>query len=74
VRPVNAVLQAEEGRRDWPLRFYSADLLFSTEARLAWVEPDLAPLPKGRSVPLKRRADASIPHPARSSPEFNHQE
>ena len=38
---VNAVLEAPEGRRDWPLRFYSRDLLFSPEARLGWVEPDL---------------------------------
>jgi hypothetical protein len=42
---VNALLQAEEGRRDWPLRYYSAKLLISKEARLGWVEPDLAPLP-----------------------------
>jgi hypothetical protein len=42
---VNDLLQAEEGRRDWPLRFYSADLLFSKEARLAWVGPDRAVLP-----------------------------
>lgn len=41
---VNALLQSEEGRRDWPLRFYSADRLFSREARLGWVEPDLAKL------------------------------
>lgn len=41
VAKVNALLQAEEGRRDWPLRFYSAGLLFSKEARLGWVEPDL---------------------------------
>jgi hypothetical protein len=41
---VNAVLLAPEGRRDWPLRFYSAELLFSKEARLGWVEPDLVPL------------------------------
>ncbi|HEX8654454.1 MAG TPA: hypothetical protein VF693_04430 [Allosphingosinicella sp.] len=41
---VNALLQAEEGRRDWPLRFYSVDLLFSKAARLGWVEPDLGPL------------------------------
>ena len=41
---VNAILQAPEGRRDWPLRFYSRDLLFSKAARLGWVEPDLAPL------------------------------
>lgn len=38
---VNAILQAPEGRRDWPLRFYSPALLFSPEARLGWVEPDL---------------------------------
>ncbi len=40
---VNAVLLAPEGRRDWPLRFYSKERLFSKEARLGWVEPDLAP-------------------------------
>ena len=38
---VNALLREPEGRRDWPLRFYSPDLLFSREARLGWVEPDL---------------------------------
>lgn len=38
---VNALLEAPEGRRDWPLRFYSSELLFSKEARLGWVEPDL---------------------------------
>jgi len=43
---VNKVLQAKEGSRDWPLRFYSSDLLFSREARLGWVEPDLARLPE----------------------------
>lgn len=37
---VNAVLLAPEGRRAWPLRFYSAELLFSKEAQLGWVEPD----------------------------------
>jgi hypothetical protein len=43
---VNALLLAPEGRRDWPLRFYSRERLFSREARLGWVEPDLAPLPR----------------------------
>jgi hypothetical protein len=33
------------GRRDWPLRFYSPELLFSRAVRLGWVEPDLAVLP-----------------------------
>ena len=43
---VNAVLLAPEGRRDWPLRFYAAELLFSKGARLGWVGPDLATLPE----------------------------
>jgi hypothetical protein len=42
---VIALLQAAEGRRDWPLRFYSPELLFSVEARRGLVEPDLAPMP-----------------------------
>jgi len=42
---VNGLLQAEEGRRDWPLRFYSRERLFSVEARRGWVEPDVATLP-----------------------------
>lgn len=41
---VNIVLLAPEGRRDWPLWFYSPELLFSKEARLGWVEPDLRSL------------------------------
>ena len=45
VEKVNGLLSCAEGRRDWPLRFYSAELLFSKEARLGWVEPDLAALP-----------------------------
>lgn len=40
----NGLLQAEEGRRDWPLRFYSRGRLFSVEARRGWVEPDLVEL------------------------------
>ena len=42
---VNALLKSPQGRRDWPLRFYSRDRLFSVEARLSWVEPDLRALP-----------------------------
>jgi hypothetical protein len=45
---VNALLQEPEGRRDWPLRFYSHKRLFSSSARLARVDPDLEPLPDGR--------------------------
>jgi hypothetical protein len=43
---VNALLAGERGRRDYPLRFYSPELLFSVAARRGWVEPDLAPLPE----------------------------
>ncbi|MGQ0661737.1 hypothetical protein [Sphingosinicella sp.] len=45
VERVNALLEAPEGRRDWPLRFYSRELLFSKEARLRRVEPDRVRLP-----------------------------
>lgn len=39
---VNALLSSAIGRRDWPFRYYSRNLLFSLEARRGWVEPDLA--------------------------------
>lgn len=42
---VNAMLLSDVGRRDWPLRFYSRELLFSVAARRGFVEPDLAPFP-----------------------------
>lgn len=42
---VNGLLEAPEGRRDWPLLFYSPKRIFSVEARLRFVEPDLQPLP-----------------------------
>ncbi|HEV2078612.1 MAG TPA: hypothetical protein VGR19_01770 [Allosphingosinicella sp.] len=42
---VNGLLEAPEGHRDWPLLFYSSERLFSVEARLGFVEPDLAQLP-----------------------------
>jgi len=45
VATVNALLRRPEGQRDWPLRFYSRERLFSVAARRAFVEPDLAPLP-----------------------------
>ena len=46
---INALLSGPTGARDWPLRFWSRDVLFSVTARRGWVEPDLAPLP-GRGV------------------------
>ena len=42
---VNALLLSDMGRREWPLRFYSRERLFSVAARRGFVEPDLAPLP-----------------------------
>jgi hypothetical protein len=42
---VNELLLSPMGRRDWPLRFYSPERLFSVEARRRFVEPDLAALP-----------------------------
>lgn len=43
---VNALLLAPEGRRDWPLHFYSRERLFSVAARRGWIAPDLKPLPQ----------------------------
>ena len=43
---VNGLLLSDVGRREWPLRFYSRELLFSVPARRGFVEPDLAPLPQ----------------------------
>jgi len=42
VAKVNRLLAAPQGRRDWPLTLYSSDRLFSVEARLGFVPPDLA--------------------------------
>jgi len=46
VEKVNGLLCSKQGRRDWPLCFYDPKTLFSSEARLGWVEPDLAKLPE----------------------------
>ena len=42
---VNELLLSPWGRRDWPLRFYSRERLFSVEARRSHVAPDLAAMP-----------------------------
>jgi hypothetical protein len=42
---VNELLLSPMGRRDWPLRFYSRERLFSVEARRSHVAPDLAAMP-----------------------------
>ncbi len=41
---VNMLLASARGRRDWPLRFYSRDLLFCVAARRKFIDPDLLPL------------------------------
>lgn len=41
---VNGLLEAPEGQRDWPLRFYSRERLFSVAARRDFVAPDLTAL------------------------------
>jgi hypothetical protein len=53
---VNDLLLSPMGRRDWPLRFWSKDLLMSTAARRHYVEPDLAAMPGVR--PAAGRAPA----------------
>ena len=40
---VNALLLSPRGQRDWPLRLYSRERLFSVEARLGWVKQDVPP-------------------------------
>ena len=42
---VNELLMTPMGRRDWPLRFWSKEVLMSVEARRGWVEPDIAAMP-----------------------------
>ena len=39
------LLAGPYGRSDWLAAYWSKERLSSTEARLNWVEPDLAPLP-----------------------------
>jgi len=37
---VNALLASPMAPRDWPLRFYTRERLFSVEARRTWIEPE----------------------------------
>lgn len=41
----NALLSSSLGESNWLLTYWSRRRLFSVEARRAWVDPDLAPLP-----------------------------
>jgi hypothetical protein len=42
---VNELLHSPMGKRDWPLRFWSRDVLFSVAARRGWIKPDLVAMP-----------------------------
>ena len=42
---VNQLLLSPMGKRDWPLRYYSPQRLFSVEARREFIPPDLASIP-----------------------------
>ncbi|TAE27853.1 MAG: hypothetical protein EAZ92_08905 [Candidatus Kapaibacterium sp.] len=39
---INALLQSECARREYPLRFYTKERLFSSEARTEWLPPENA--------------------------------
>lgn len=42
---LNELLASELGRSEWPLAYWSTELLFSVRARREWVEPDRKALP-----------------------------
>jgi hypothetical protein len=41
----NALMRSRLGERDWLLKYWSRDRLFSVQARRAWLDPDLKSLP-----------------------------
>jgi hypothetical protein len=41
----NALMASPLGDKEWPLAYWSREVLFTKEARRAWREPDLEPLP-----------------------------
>ena len=45
VEAVNSLLASPMGKREWPLGFYSREVLFSVAARRGFVAPDLKALP-----------------------------
>jgi hypothetical protein len=42
---LRSFLQSKESHKDYPLEFYSRDLIFSVQARSSWVPPNLKALP-----------------------------
>lgn len=55
VQTCSQVLNSTASDKDLMLRYYSRDLLFSSEARKRWVEPDVAPF---------QATDPAIPVPS----------
>lgn len=41
----NAFIDSDLGKSAYPFEFYSCNLLFSTEARKAWIDPNIKHLP-----------------------------
>ena len=41
----NALMRSNLGNPNWLLEYWSRDRLMSVDARRAWLEPDLKPLP-----------------------------
>jgi len=41
----NALMASPLGKSDWILAYWSRERLFSVEARRAWIDPDIQPLP-----------------------------
>jgi hypothetical protein len=48
--------------KHFPLSYYSADRLFSDEARTSWVEPDRKPLPAHATTPDSSSSPGDAPH------------
>ena len=42
---LDALMASGLGDRDWMLAYWTRERLFSVEARRAWVEPDIGPMP-----------------------------
>ncbi len=48
---VDQLMASPLGRSDWPLAYWSKDLLFSVSARRGWVDPDLSDFDPGQFRP-----------------------
>lgn len=53
---LNDLVRTYSGRKDLFLEYYSRERIFSWEARLNWVEPDVKPLPLAADCPARPAA------------------